>query len=91
MPFPSSGDLSDPAIEPRSPTLAVRLFTTEPAGKPTNVYTQIRIYARVHACVHACVHVRIPKENIAGSIMVTLQVWFKYDSFATSFYAQHDL
>ena len=36
LPFPSSGDLSDPGIEPTSlmaPALAGRLLTTEPPGK----------------------------------------------------------
>ena len=32
--FPSPGDLSDPGIEPTSPSLAGRFFTTEPLGKP---------------------------------------------------------
>ena len=33
-PFPSPGDLPDPGIEPTSPALAGRFFTTEPPGKP---------------------------------------------------------
>ena len=32
--FPSSGNISDPGIEPMSPALAGRFFTTEPSGKP---------------------------------------------------------
>ena len=32
--FPSPGDLPHPGIEPASPALAGRFFTTEPAGKP---------------------------------------------------------
>ena len=32
--FPSPEDLPDPGIEPMSPTLAGRFFTTEPPGKP---------------------------------------------------------
>ena len=32
--FPSPGDVSDPGIEPASPALAGRFFTTEPPGKP---------------------------------------------------------
>ena len=36
LPFPSLGDLSDPGIEPESPALAGRFFTTEPPGKPSN-------------------------------------------------------
>ena len=33
LPFPSSGDHSDPGIEPASPALAGRSFATEPPGK----------------------------------------------------------
>jgi len=32
--FPSPGDISDPGIEPASPALAGRFFTTVPPGKP---------------------------------------------------------
>ena len=34
LPFPSPGDLPDSGIEPMSPGLAGRLFTTEPPRKP---------------------------------------------------------
>ena len=34
LPFPSLGDLSDPGIEPRSPTLKVDTLPSEPPGKP---------------------------------------------------------
>jgi len=34
LPFPSSGDLPDPGIKPRSPELAGGFFTTEPPGLP---------------------------------------------------------
>ena len=34
LPFPPPGDLSNPGIEPTSPALVSRLFTTEPSGKP---------------------------------------------------------
>ena len=34
LPFPSSGDLPNPGMEPESPALAGRFFTTEPPGKP---------------------------------------------------------
>ena len=33
MPFAPPGDLPDPGIEPQSPALAGRFFTTEPPGK----------------------------------------------------------
>ena len=35
FPFPSLGDLPGPGIEPTSPELAGRFFTTEPLGKPS--------------------------------------------------------
>ena len=33
LPFPSAGDLPDPGIEPRSPTLEADTLTSEPPGK----------------------------------------------------------
>ena len=35
LPFPSPGDLPDPGIEPRSPTLQADALSSEPPGKPT--------------------------------------------------------
>ena len=35
-PFPSPEDLSNPGIEPRSPTLQVESLPAEPPGKPKN-------------------------------------------------------
>ena len=34
VPFPSPGDLSDPGIEPKSPSLQADSLPSEPAGKP---------------------------------------------------------
>ena len=34
LPFPSPGDLPDPGIEPRSPTLQADTLPSEPLGKP---------------------------------------------------------
>ena len=36
LPFPSPGDLPNPAIEPRSPALQVDSLPAEPQGKPKN-------------------------------------------------------
>ena len=36
LPFPSPGDLPDPGIEPRSPTLQADALTSAPPGKPLN-------------------------------------------------------
>ena len=41
LPFPSSGDFPDPWIEsmsPAPPALEGGFFTTEPPGKPVNMY-----------------------------------------------------
>ena len=34
VPFPSPGDLSDPGIEPKSPSFQADALTSEPPGKP---------------------------------------------------------
>ena len=34
LPFPSLGDLPNPRIKPRSPTLQADTLTSEPPGKP---------------------------------------------------------
>ena len=34
LPYPSPGDIPDPGMEPTSPALAGRFFTTESPGKP---------------------------------------------------------
>ena len=46
LPFPSPEGLPDPGIEPTSPALAGRFFTTEPPGKPHfhNEYCAIRVH-----------------------------------------------
>ena len=37
LPFPSPGDLPDPGIEPRSPTLQADALPSEPPGKPPDI------------------------------------------------------
>ena len=39
LPFPSSGDLPDPGIEPRSPALQAGSLPSEPLGKPLKQLT----------------------------------------------------
>ena len=36
LPCPPAGDFPNSGIEPASPALAVKFFTAEPTGKPTN-------------------------------------------------------
>ena len=38
MPFPSLGDLPDPGIEPRSPSLQAEALISEPPGKPIHFH-----------------------------------------------------
>ena len=37
LPFPSPGDLPNPGIEPKSPTLQADALPSEPHGKPQNL------------------------------------------------------
>ena len=41
LPFPSPGDLLDPAIEPRSLTLQADSLPSEPPGKLNNIISMI--------------------------------------------------
>ena len=44
LPFPSSGDLPNPGIEPASPVLQVDFLITEPSGKPLYVSVSILLW-----------------------------------------------
>ena len=44
LPFPTSGDLPDPGIEPRSPTLWADSLPSEPPGRPKEWYGHIVKY-----------------------------------------------
>ena len=48
LPFPSPGDLPNPGIEPSSPALAGRFFTTELPGKPIIIVAIINIPLQSH-------------------------------------------
>ena len=67
LPFPSPGNLPDPGIEPRSPTLQAGALTSEPRGKPlespnccdnpkyiATIHTQA--CARMHTHTHTHTH-----------------------------------
>ena len=57
LPFPSSGDLPDPGIEPVSPVLAGRFFTTKLPGKPY-------IYVHTHTHNHCAVHLKLTRHFV---------------------------
>ena len=46
-PFPFPGDLPNPVVEPKSPALAGRFFTTEPPGKPTLSFQSVQFSGSV--------------------------------------------
>ena len=48
LPFPTPGDLLNPGLEPISPALASRLFTTESSGKPTLMFTCHYVFVQTH-------------------------------------------
>ena len=43
LPFPSSGDLPDPEIEPRSPALQADSLSSEPLKNVININTHIKL------------------------------------------------
>ena len=49
LPFPSPGDLPDPGIEPRSPTLQADALTSEPPGKPISRQETTKIWIKYFA------------------------------------------
>ena len=56
LPFPTSGYLPDPGIEPASPVLASRFFTIAPLGKPNNNRNNpLCVCLCVCVCVCVCI------------------------------------
>ena len=47
LPFPSPGDLPDPEIKPRSPSLQVNSLLSEPLGKSQ--------YKYIYVCLSICI------------------------------------
>ena len=45
LPFPSPGDLPDPGIKPRSPTLEADALTSEPPGILNEVLSSLQIHS----------------------------------------------
>ena len=43
LPFSSPGDLPDSGVKPRSPALEADALTSEPPGKPKNVFRSLRM------------------------------------------------
>ena len=66
LPFPSPGNLPNPGIDPASPVLADRFFTTEPPGKPMVVPTVIPFLIEIYVtpiATHTHRHTHTHKEE----------------------------
>ena len=50
LPFPSSGDLPDPGVEPRSPALQADPLTSKLLGKPSKVGIILNMSIHLHKC-----------------------------------------
>ena len=53
LPFPSPGDLPDPGIEPKSPTLQADALTSEPPGKQTLQTNITGMCGECSQCAHS--------------------------------------
>ena len=58
LPFPSPGDLLDPGIEPKSPTLQADSLPSEPAGKPHELHIQSIILKQYDTPRSSCIYMR---------------------------------
>ena len=67
LPFPFPGDLLDPGIEPTSPIVAGRFFTTGPPGKAL-----ILLYAHVYRHSSLCT-VLVIQQFVAAAAARSLQ------------------
>ena len=77
VPFPPPGNLPDPGIEPRSPTLqavsstACRFFLTKPPGKPSG-----RIYSLLFLClIYSCFIRTWFRQHLLQKVHSALIVW----------------
>ena len=77
LPFPSPGDLPDPGIKPKFPTLAGGFFTVEPLGKPWVQSAKSSIYfPSFHLCSRQKRDVSYPtKATVQFTLLV--KVWNK--------------
>ena len=56
LPFPSTGDLPDPGIEPRSPALQADALPSEHQGSPISTIVSLCVHLCVCLCVYVCVY-----------------------------------
>ena len=70
LPFPSPGDLPDPGIQPRSPSLWADALPSEPPGKPHNISCKTSLIVMNSFCVclsgKFLISPSILNDNLAG-------------------------
>ena len=73
LPFAFPGHLPNLGIEPVSPALAGRFFTTEPPGKPKMIYpsTSIQVNGPVHSIYPLGISVKALGQNIVSITIPT--------------------
>ena len=95
LPFPPPGDLPYPGIKPMTPmfpTLAGGFFTTEPLGKPHQLYRNIRDQKNVtlHMEENSCLthsytpHLRQPVLKVWWYQNSETQLWLSYSNWCNS-------
>ena len=60
LPFPSPGDLSDPGIEPKSPSLQADALPSEPPGKPIQYCRFSLVIYFIHSSIYIYVYPNLP-------------------------------
>ena len=77
LPFPSLGDLLDPGIEPGSPALVGRSFTTEPPGKPLiDYYLQLKSeVAQSYLTLCNPIDFSLPGSSVHGIFQARISEW----------------
>ena len=83
LPFSSPGDHPDPGMEPVSPALAGRFFTTEPPGKPKSTVVQCRILKKNFKGKKKLYDPVILLLGVCVCVCVYLQENFKVECFCT--------
>ena len=60
LPFPSPGDLSDPGIEPKFPSLQADALPSEPPGKPIQYCRFSLVIYFIHSSIYIYVYPNLP-------------------------------
>ena len=82
LPFPSSGDLPYPGIEPRSPALQAHALTSEPPGKPCCEYNYLKIICFSYSIYCKC-NQTVLTHIINFVNVIFLFFWFENNIFSS--------